>query len=282
MRKFSVIGLAVLGLFAVAGIAYAANTYNSTSKVTPSSTGTAAKPKPVAVGLTFTVGETSGNRPSSLAAARIGLGPGIQPNTGVAKGCSSKQANNAILPAACDKLASRGGSQVGNGSVNALIGASNQPSAKISCFLYVRLLASTKKNHLWIRLDGKNGAGLQAPFPPSVRGKTCPANQNAPIDATFVKVGSVARKGGGAKLPSYELRFTVPSNLVHPLPGFDSSVVQNSTNLLRVSKKIRGVNHGFVESIGCPKAPAGKRLATVTYTSDAGQKTSSSSTSKCS
>jgi hypothetical protein len=282
MRKFAVVGLAVLGLCAVAGIAYASNTYHSTSKVTPSSTGTAASPKPVAVELAFTVGETSGNRPSSLAAARIGLGAGIQPNTAVAKGCSSAQANAAILPAACDKLANRGGSQVGNGSVNALIGGSNDPTAKIPCFLYVRLLASTKKNHMWIRLDGKNGAGLQAPFPPSVRGKTCPANQNVPIDSTFVKVGSVARKGGGAKVPVYELRFTVPANLVHPLPGFDSSVVSNVTNILKVSKRIGRVTHGFLESIGCPKAPAGKRSSTVTFTSAAGQRTFSTSTSRCS
>ena len=55
MRKFVVVGLAVLGVFAVVGIAYASNTYTSTNKITPSSSGTSAKPKPVAAALTFTV-----------------------------------------------------------------------------------------------------------------------------------------------------------------------------------------------------------------------------------
>ena len=79
MRKFSVIGLAVLGLFAVAGIAYASNTYTSTSKITPKVSGTSAKPTPVAAGLTFTVGETTGARPSPLKTYGIGLGPGVVP-----------------------------------------------------------------------------------------------------------------------------------------------------------------------------------------------------------
>ena len=62
MRKFAVVGLAVLGLLAVAGIAFAANTYTSTNKVTPSKSGTSKKPTPVAVAQTFTVGETGVTR----------------------------------------------------------------------------------------------------------------------------------------------------------------------------------------------------------------------------
>ena len=93
MRKFVVVGLAVLGVFAVVGIAYASNTYNSTSKITPSKSGTSARPAPVAAALTFNVGETSGVRPSPLKTYGIGLGGGVVPNTSVARGCTSSQAN---------------------------------------------------------------------------------------------------------------------------------------------------------------------------------------------
>src|SRR6478752_10043094 len=119
MRKFVVVGLALLGVFAVVGIAYASNTYTSTSKISPSKSGTSAKPAPVAAALTFTVGETTGARPSPLKTYGIGLGPGIVPHTNVAHGCSSSQANAQVLPASCSNAASRRGSNVGGGSVKA-------------------------------------------------------------------------------------------------------------------------------------------------------------------
>src|SRR5258708_1498443 len=109
MRKFVVVGLALLGVFAVAGIAYASNTYTSTSKITPSKSGTSAKPAPVSASLTFTVGETTGVRPSPLKTYGIGLGAGVVPNTNVAKGCTKAQANSQVLPAICLKKATKGG-----------------------------------------------------------------------------------------------------------------------------------------------------------------------------
>ena len=121
MRKFVVVGLALLGVFAVVGIAYAANTYQSTNKVTPSKSGTSAKPTPVAVAQTFTVGESTGARPSPLKTYSIGIGPGIVPNTNVAKGCTSAQANAGVLPAICNKNATTGGAKVGAGSVTAVV-----------------------------------------------------------------------------------------------------------------------------------------------------------------
>src|SRR5436190_16701935 len=110
MRKFALASLVVFGaMFAVAGLAQAANTYSSSSKITPSSPGTTAAPKAVAASLTFNVGETSGLRPSPLKTYKIGLGAGIVPNTSVAKGCSAAQANAQVLPALCLKKATSGG-----------------------------------------------------------------------------------------------------------------------------------------------------------------------------
>jgi hypothetical protein len=277
MRKFSVIGLAVLGLLAVAGIAYASNTYTSTSKITPSSSGTSASAKPVAAALTFTVGETTGARPSPLKTYGIGLGPGIVPHTNVAKGCSSSQANAQVLPASCLKAASRGGSNVGGGSVKAFAGPTNNTATKLDCFLTVTLLSSTRANHMWIRIDGVTTGPA---------GKTCVTAQHSSIDSTFVKTGTAPRKGGGARLPVWAIRFSVPPGLLHPIPGFDVAVVNNVSNVAKVSKTTRvgrrRVTHGFLESIGCPASPRGKRAAQVTFTSEAGQTLSSTSTSPCS
>jgi hypothetical protein len=272
MRKFVVIGLAVLGVFAVVGIAYASNTYTSTSKITPSTTGTSAKPKPVAAGLTFTVGETTGVRPSPLKTYGIGLGPGVVPNTAVAKGCTSSQANAQVLPAACAKLATRGGAKVGGGSVNAFAGPTNTTATKLPCFLTVTLVNSTRKNHMWIRIDGVTTGPA---------GKTCVTAQHSSIDSTFTKTGTAPRKGGGT-LPVWAIKFTVPPGLLHPIPGFDVAVVGNVSNVLKVSKVIRGVTHGYLETIGCPKAPRGKRAAVTTFTSEAGQTLKSTATSACS
>jgi hypothetical protein len=272
MRKFVVVGLAVLGVFAVVGIAYASNTYTSTSKVTPSKAGTSAKPAPVAASLTFTVGETTGARPSPLKTYGIGLGGGVVPNTNVAKGCSSSQANSQVLPAICLKKATKGGANVGGGSVQAFAGPTTVTSQKLPCYLTVTLLNSTKKNHMWIRIDGVTSG------PP---GKTCVTAQHSSIDSTFTKTGSVAKKGGG-KLPVWAIKFSVPPALLHPIPGFDVAVVGNVSNVLKVSKKIGKVTHGYLETIGCPATPKGKRSAATTFTSEAGQTLTSIASSPCS
>jgi hypothetical protein len=272
MRKFVVVGLALLGVFAVAGIAYASNTYTSTSKVTSSKSGTSAKPTPVSAALTFTVGETTGARPSPLKTYGIGLGGGVVPNTNVAKGCTKAQANAQILPALCLKKATKGGANVGGGSVNAFAGPTTDTSQKLACFLTVTLVNSTKKNHMWIRIDGVTTG------PP---GKTCVTAQHSSIDSTFTKTGTVAKKGGG-KVPVWAIKFSVPPGLLHPIPGFDVAVVGNVSNVVKVSKKIGKVTHGYLETIGCPKTPAGKRTAVTTFTSEAGQTLNSSASSPCS
>ena len=180
-------------------------------------------------------------------------------------------AHKPILPSTCSKRASVGGANVGGGSVNALAGSSTDQTQKSPCFLTVRLVNSTKRNHLWIRVDGVTSG-------PS--GKTCIIGQYSAIDATFAKLRSVPKKGGGT-VPSYTLKFTVPPNLVRNA-GLDIAVIHDVTNLSKVSKRIGRVTHGYLETVGCPKTPSGKRKADVTFTSAAGQTVTSSSTSACS
>src|SRR2546421_4399762 len=123
MRKFAVVATALVAVLGISAVAYAvSNTYRAAAKITPSKSGTFSKPKPVKAGLSFNVGEVANLRPSPLKTYSIGLSPGIVPNTSVAKGCSSAQANSGVLPATCLKKAKSGGANVGSGTVGALIG----------------------------------------------------------------------------------------------------------------------------------------------------------------
>jgi hypothetical protein len=160
-----------------------------------------------------------------------------------------------VLPATCLKKAKSGGANVGSGTVGALIGLPTEPNTKIQCALKVTLVNSSKKNHLWIRIDGD---------PPA-----CVTAQHRSIDATFVKVGSVAAKGGGPKLPSWALKFTVPPELLH-VSGLDVSTVSSTTNIDSISKKVGKKTLGYVQSVGCQKTPSGKRVGDVTFTAENG------------
>ena len=266
MRKFAVVAATVVAVLGITAVAYAVtNTYSATSSITPSKSGTAAKPTPVSASLTFHVGEVSNQRPSALKTYSIGLGPGVVPNTNAAPGCSFNAAAGPILPSAC-----KGKAIVGGGSVSALAGTPSDPTVKLPCYLTVTLVNGTKKNHLNIRIDGVTTGPA---------GKTCVASQHTSIDASYVKTGTAAKKGGGT-LPVWAIRFSVPNALLHP-PGLVVAVVNNVSNVKKISKKIGGVTHGYLETIGCPKAPAGKRQAVTTFTAENGQSQTTTSSSTC-
>ena len=145
MRKLAVVATALVAVLGISAVAYAVtNTYSATAKVTPSKSGTFSKPKPVKAGLTFNVGEVSNQRPSPLQTYSIGLSPGIVPNWSLVKGCSSGQANAGVLPSSCQKKAKSGGSNVGGGTVGALIGLPVEPNTKIQCALKVTLVKDRK------------------------------------------------------------------------------------------------------------------------------------------
>ena len=210
MRKFAVVAATVVAVLGITAVAYAVtNTYSATSSITPSKSGTAAKPTPVSASLTFHVGEVSNQRPSALKTYSIGLGPGVVPNTNAAPGCSFNAAAGPILPSAC-----KGKAIVGGGSVSALAGTPSDPTVKLGCYLTVTLVNSTKKNHLNIRIDGVTTGPA---------GKTCVASQHTSIDASYVKTGTAAKKGGGT-LPVWAIRFSVPNALLHP-PGLGAGSV---------------------------------------------------------
>src|SRR5690242_8739011 len=111
MRR--VLLLAVLGALGAAGVAYAAtvNTYDINAKVTPAASGTNKTPKPVTVGVSFTVGTNPpGTRPFPVLRAQTSYA-GLRENTQTFPGCSTSTLTNKS-PSNCPR-----GSQIGSGFV---------------------------------------------------------------------------------------------------------------------------------------------------------------------
>lgn len=253
MRKLSVIAVAVLGVLALAAVAFASsnNKYSVKAALSPLKAGTKTKPVPVQLGFNFTVAsKTAGNRPDLINKYDINFGGG-QVNTNAFPGCSAAQINAEQSDANCKK-----GSLVGTGSVENLAGPSNDqtPGSQLKCHLDLKIYNS-RKNHAALYLHGA---------PP-----TCPLNIDSAIDAKFVK------KHGGTSLI-----FTVPDSLLHPgVSTFDNAVVKTTSVIKKRTAKVNGKTRGYFESAGgCTK---GKRKLQVTFSTPSGASDTIHNTTKC-
>ena len=156
------------------------------------------------------------------------------------------------------------GSKVGSGTVDNLAGPSTDPATKSSqlpCRLSVTAYSA--------------GAGAQALFikggPPD-----CPLSVARAIPTVLTKSGG-----------SFGDEFDVPSDLLHPAPGIDNSVVSVDTTFPkalsspkkkgRKGKKAKKV--GYLESQG--GCTGGKRKVSVEFTSEAGQVATATTSIPC-
>jgi len=254
MRKLLLAAaLGVVGALSVAGVAAAVNTYDVfMGKATPERPGSAARPLPVAVDFGFRVDDSEDLRPSVIKQYRIG-GEGLKFFPKARPTCTFAQADESpdINPA-CRKAI------VGSGSGENEFGPANDRTVKGGCDITITLInlsngpgVTRARGGMAIRIDAE---------PPA-----CPLPLHRSIPAPFYNV----RIGG---LPSSELRFTVPDNLVHPAPGVDNSIiesitrVQRKTGRVRVRGKRRTV--GFYSSIGRKGA---KRTTRVTFVDETGR-----------
>ena len=253
MRKLRIIAVAVVGVLAMAAVAFGSsnNLYTVSASLSPTKAGTAKKPVPVQLSFGYTVAsKTAGNRPDLINKYDINFGGG-QVNTNIIPGCSAATITNNQSDASCPK-----GSLVGTGNVENLAGPSSDPSpgSQLKCHLDLKIYNS-RKNHAALYLHGA---------PP-----TCPLALDTAIDAKYVK------KGGGTSLI-----FTVPDTLLHPsLPTFDNSVVQVKSVIKKITKKVKGKTRGYFESAGgCVK---GKRKVKVTFGTPSGASDTVTNTAKC-
>jgi hypothetical protein len=284
MRKLLIPALAAGLTLVVASVAYAANVYTVDGGTKPTTKGSAKKPAPVSLDFSYTVAdENPANRGIPVKEYRIGA-EGLVTYPGSFPSCSggSTGANNpdqAAVAKACKKA------RVGGGTIKALVGARNAPTASANCVLDLNLYNLKPGNYGDAGKIGKAGGlairlDADPPAPPSLDSRykgACLAPQHAAILAPYKSV-----KIGGVK--SSELRFTVPPELLHPAQGLDVTVRDVTSSIKKiVSKKpikIDGKKRkvGFYSAVGCK---GGKRAIQVTFVSETGQKTASSKNVKC-
>lgn len=282
MRKFLVAALAAVTALAVAGIALAANVYTVDGQTKPAGKGSAKKPKPVSLDFDYTVAdEDPALRGSPVKQYRIGA-EGLLTYPELFKTCSgdTSAANNPdedAAKAACKKA------RVGGGTITALVGANAAPTSSQNCVLELNLYNLKPGNYGEFGRIGKNGGlairlDADPPPPPNLdpsNAGQCLAQQHAAILAPYVQV-----KIAGVKAD--ELRFTVPSNLLHPATGVDIVVrkVDSAIKKLTAKKKIKGKRRtvGFYSAVGCKGS---RRTIQVTFVSEAGQKTPKSKVGRC-
>ncbi len=248
-RKILVAVLALVGVLAVAGVAYATNLYTlDKASTTPGGTGTSSKPVPKKVVFSFSTNTTDGTRAKVIKSYDIGF-QGLRSYSKNIKKCSFTQASQKSLAAVktvCKKAAA------GAGTVNNFFGPSNDPNNKAQCKLQLRLynIADGKYGGLAIRLD--RGAPADCAIDPATA-----------INAKFRKT-----KIGGKE--SVNLKFAVGDNLKHPIPGFDNSVNNVTTTVLRKTTKvkIKGKSRtvGLLSSVACGKGK--KRTISVKFTDE--------------
>lgn len=254
MRTRAGAAVAVAAVLALGTTAVAQSTqvneYTVQSDVAPNKPGTKAKPVPVSLKVGWTMSEASGLRPATVEQYSI-LVYGGTANTDLFPACTAVSINNAGSDAACPK-----GSKVGAGKLTALIGADNNPSdTSIRCEIPIVIYNG-----------GKGRAAIFLKTGPP----TCPTPIAQALDGRFIR--AFGGKGTG-------LRFSVPSNLMHPIPGLSTAVTRVDTTMFRKTTRVKGKLRGYLEANQpCVK---GARYLDVEFVTDDGQRTTVRDTKDC-
>ena len=256
MRKVVPIGAVIAALVFVAAALAVTNTYTVTAKVTPAKSGTKKKPTPIQLNFNYTVGETSGLRPSVITKYAIGFGGIVSDGKDFAK-CTAAAINNANPPR---NQVCPAGSAVGKGNVENIAGPTSDPTNK----------ATTCHLDLTIYNGGQGQAALYLFGSTTNPNGKCPLAVDQAIPATYT-----SGPDGGTSLV-----FSVPPSLAHPLPGFDNSVVQVASSINKITKRVHGKTVAYYASKGGCKSH--KRRVIVTFTTEAGQSTKTGTTVPCS
>jgi hypothetical protein len=273
--------LAAVVALAVAGIAFAANVYTVDGNTKPHGKGSAAKPLPVSLKFSYTVADdVAANRGIPVNKYFIGA-EGLITTPRAFPTCSGGEsaANNpdfAAAQKACKKA------RVGGGIIKALVGARAAPTQSANCVLNLNLYNLKPGNYGEFGKVGKSGGlairiDADTPAPPNLDDSNkgqCLAPQHASILATYHRVKI---KG----VPSDELRFTVPPELLHP-GGLDVTVRDVTSTIIKrtATVKVKGKKRkvGFYSAVGCK---GGKRSIQVTFVAESGQKTPVTKDKKC-
>jgi hypothetical protein len=261
MRKLWIAAAAaVVVALSVAGVAYAVNTYDvDIASGSPNKAGSTAKPVPSSLNFGYEVGDTENLRPSVInqyfiAAEGIKYFPKARPT------CTFAQADESpSYSSKCKKAV------IGNGTIANAFGASVDRTGKSPCDLKLTLLnisngpgVTKKRGAMAIRIDTD---------PPA-----CSLSIHGALAAPIydVKIEGI---------PSSELRFRVPDNLVHPVPGVDNSVIDVTSHVLKKTGKVK--IKGKTRTVGFASAVGRKgktRTVRVTFVDETGHRETATTT----
>jgi hypothetical protein len=282
MRKLPIVAaLALAAVLAVAGVAYATNTYVvDLAKSKSASKGTVKKPSPASFDFGYGVGDTENLRPQVITKYFIGA-EGLETYPKAFKSCTFADATNpnAKSPSALSSKCKA--AIIGSGSIHNEAGAPNDRTQKLSCDVILTLIniktgdpnypetvkQIKKRGGIAIRIDQPQKDGADDPA------KCPPVDLHQALAAPYYDV-----KIGGVK--AAELRFNVPPTLAHP-SGLDNSVkhVVSHIRLKTAKTKVAGVKRkvGFYSSVG----RKGKtRTVRVTYVDESGHKATATKEAK--
>lgn len=271
MRKFSIAAIAVVALFAISGIAYAANVYDLTSASTsPKGKGSPSSPFPTGIKFGYTVKDDAGPRGAPVKTYKIafqGLTNKYAKNfPKCSYGDTAADAPLATIEAKCKKA------KVGSGRIESLVApdSATDPN-QVSFYCNLQLTLYNLGNGIAIRLDADNTTQ-----PTSQSGPIgCIVPTHRAIQAKFknVKIGGVA---------SASLNFDVLPELLHNsglaiTVANTVSTIPKKTMKVKVDGKKKKV--GYYSSIGCGKK--NKRDVRVTFIDENGVSTNSTTKVGC-
>jgi hypothetical protein len=257
MRKLWVAGTAVVMVFALAAIAIAQdavqNTYTVDASTSPAKAGKKKRPIPIGIKFDYAVDEVQNRRPDPVKKYSIRFA-GTQVNGAVAATCTKTRLEQSG-PSGCPAR-----SIVGSGFIENETGARDNPNDKsVICNASVTVVNDrARKANLWV-----------AGSPNSTDNRTkCAIELASAIPANFVRRGNETA-----------LEFVVPDSLLHPLPTLSNAVKRVTSNIRRMTKRIRGKNRGFFEAIGGCKNNS--RLVTVVFTPENGTQQTAQDKAPC-
>lgn len=229
MRKLWIAVLALAAVMAVAGVAFAANTYKVHIAKSSPGKGSMAHPIPTKLDFGFQVGDTENNRPLVIKQYRIAA-EGTRSYPKSRPRCTFDQATDptvtdpANLAAACLKA------NVGTGTINNLAGAPNDRTQKLPCNVKLTLINISTGDPRFPetvkQIKKRGGIAIRIDTDPP----DCPIPVHEALAAPFYDTKI-------QKIPTTELRFTVPDSLAHP-GGLDNAVIEDTSFIKKKTGKV--------------------------------------------
>jgi len=276
MRKLWIAALALAAVLAVAGVAIAANTYQVHMAATSAGKGTRAKPVPTKLNFGYRVGDTENKRPFVVRQYRIAIEgtfafPKSRPRCPFNQATDPNVVDPAQLSSACRRA------KVGTGTINNLAGSPTDRNQKLPCNVKLTLINISNGDPRFpatvTQIRRRGGIAIRIDTDPP----DCPIPVHEALAAPFYDTKI-------QRIPTSELRFTVPDTLAHP-GGLDNAVVEVTSRITKLTGLVRVQNGvpaasatrrvGFYSLVG---RKGGTRTVRVTFIDESGAKSTATRT----